>query len=94
MSQLARSPSCIRTSAEICSCEKLVTKQSAAASISLEKLISRAGDLSLLAIASMTFIWLMPRWMSPVLKAWRSRAKARADLPSRWFQPSAKVVGS
>ena len=91
---MARSLSCIRTSAEICSCDRLVTKQSDTASISLEKLIRTVGDLSLFAMASMTFIWLMPRWMSPEAKAWRSRAKARADLPSRWFQPSAKVVGS
>ena len=60
----------------------------------LEKPMSRAGDLILFSMASMTFIWLMPRWISPEAKAWRSRAKARADLPSRWFQPSAKVVGS
>ena len=60
----------------------------------LEKPISRAGDLILFSMASITFIWLMPRWISPDAKAWRSRAKASADLPSRWFQPSTKVVGS
>ena len=35
----------------------------------LEKPISRAGDLILFSIASITFIWLMPRWISPDAKA-------------------------